>query len=256
MSYVVAFYGIKDGQGLTTTALAVADELARQHRVVFVDADMSGTGTAADALQLDAGGRGMNNLIGARAISARDLLAQALPTHQRNLGLVAGLSAICGSAVPRLVEQLRDGQAFTIPGVEFVVVDFGAIAHPEARSLRQSVTAVASIAHRVFTVLRDDPPMIARAVLALRSAQPPKTELLLAESRRGQLRKHVREVLRLQLPEVALAATLPWDPGRAQRALDSGRPLSMPALVRELKLAEQAEPVLAQVRAALGGRAR
>jgi len=253
VSYVLAFYGIKDGQGVTTTALAVADELARRHSVIFVDADMSGTGTAADALQLDAGGRGMGNLIGARAIGARDLLGQALPTRQRNLGLVPGLSAVCGSAIPRLVGQLRDGQAFAIPGVEFVVVDFGAIAHPEARSLRQSVTAVASVAHRVFTVLRDDPPMIARAVLVLKSAQPPKTELLLAESRRGQLRKHVREVLRLQLPEVALAATLPWDPGRAQRSLDSGRPPSMPALVRELRLAEQAEPVLAQVRATSGG---
>ena len=250
MSYVLAFYGIKDGQGVTTTALSVADELARRHTVLFVDADMSGTGTAVDVLQIDAAGRGMNNLIGARAISSRDMLNQTVATQNRNLGLVPGLSAVCGSAVSRLVTQLQEGQALTVPGVEFAVVDFGALAHPELRSLRQSATAMASIAHRVFTVVRDDPPMIARAVLLLKAALPPKTELLLAESRRGQLRKHVQEALRLKLPDLAVAATIAWDPARAQQALDSGKPLPLPGLVRQLQLAEQAEPVLAQVRAA------
>jgi MinD-like ATPase involved in chromosome partitioning or flagellar assembly len=250
VSYVLAFYGIKDGQGVTTTALAVADELAQRHTVLFLDADMSGTGTAADVLQVDASGRGMNNLIGSKAITARDILNQTVATHNRNLGLVPGLNAVCGSAVSRLVGQLQEGQALAVPGVEFVVVDFGALAHPELRSLRQSATAMASIAHRVFTVVRDDPPMIARAVLVLKAALPPKTELLLAESRRGQLRKHVQEALRLRLPDLAVAATIPWDPGRAQNALDSGKPLQLPGVVRQLQLAEQAEPVLAQVRAA------
>jgi MinD-like ATPase involved in chromosome partitioning or flagellar assembly len=250
VSYVLAFYGIKDGQGVTTTALSVADELAQRHTVLFLDADMSGTGTAADVLQVDAGGRGMNNLIGAKAITARDILNQTVATHNRNLGLVPGLNAVCGSAASRLVGQLQEGQALAVPGVEFAVVDFGALAHPELRSLRQSATAMASIAHRVFTVVRDDPPMIARAVLVLKAAVPPKTELLLAESRRGQLRKHVQEALRLRLPDLAVSATIPWDPGKAQNALDSGKPLSLPGLVRQLQLAEQAEPVLAQVRAA------
>ena len=249
MSYVIAFYGIKDGQGVTTTALAVADQLAQRHSVLFLDADMSGTGTAADALQLDPAGRGMNHLIGAKAIAARELLNQTIPTYHRNLGLVPGLNAVCGSAVARLVGQLRDGQALTIAGVEFVVVDFGALAHPELRSLRQSAAAISSIAHRVFTLIRDDPPMIARAVLVLKAALPPKTELLLAESRRGQLRKHVREALRLKLPEVAVAATISWDPSRAQQALDAGRPLGLSGLARQLQLTERAEPVLAQVRA-------
>jgi MinD-like ATPase involved in chromosome partitioning or flagellar assembly len=254
MSYVLAFYGVKDGQGVTTTALSVADELARRHTVLFVDADMSGTGTAVDALQLDAAGRGMNNLIGARAITARDLLNQTVPTHNRNLGLVPGLNAVCGSAVARLIGQLQEGQALTVPGVEFVVLDLGALAHPELRSLRQAAAAIASAAHRVFTVVRDDPTLIARAVLVLKAALPPKTELLLAESRRGQLRKHVQEALRLKLPELTVSATISWDPGRAQQALDSGKPLALGSVVRQLQLSEQAEPVLAQVRAAAAGR--
>jgi MinD-like ATPase involved in chromosome partitioning or flagellar assembly len=250
MSYVLAFYGIKDGQGVTTTALSVADELAQRHTVMFLDADMSGTGTAADALQVDPAGRGMSNLIGSKAITARDLLGQTVATHNRNLGLVPGLDAVCGSAVSRLISQLQEGQAMAVPGVEFAIVDFGALAHPELRSMRQAATAIASIAHRVFTVVRDDPTMIARAVLILKAALPPKTELLLTESRRGQLRKHVQEVLRLKLPDLAVAATIPWDPGRAQNALDSGRPLSLSGPIRQLRLTEQAEPVLAQVRAA------
>jgi MinD-like ATPase involved in chromosome partitioning or flagellar assembly len=252
VSYILAFYGIKDGQGVTTTALAVAEELAQRHTVIFLDADMSGTGTAADALQVDSAGRGMNNLIGSRAITSRDLLNQTVATHNRNLGMVPGLDAVCGSAVSRLIGQLQEGQALNVPGVEFAVVDFGALAHPELRSLRQSATAMASIAHRVFTVVRDDPPMIARAVLVLKAALPPKTELLLAESRRGQLRKHVQEALRLKLPDLAVSATISWDPNKAQHALDSGKPMALPGLTRQLQLAERAEPVLAQVRAAAG----
>ena len=196
----------------------------------------------------------MNNLIGARAITARDLLNQTVPTHSRNLGLVPGLNAVCGSAVSRLIAQLQEGQALTVPGVEFVILDLGALAHPELRSMRQSAAAIASAAHRVFTVVRDDPTLIARAVLVLKAALPPKTELLLAESRRGQLRKHVQEALRLKLPELAVAATISWDPGKAQQALDSGKPLALSGVVRQLQLSEQAEPVLAQVRAAAAGR--
>src|SRR5207249_5010919 len=142
----------------------MAAELAQRHSVLFVDADMSGTGTAIDALHLDPGGRGMNNLIGARAITSHDLLNQAVGTRQRTMAVVPGLIAVCGSAVVRVVSQLRDGRALAVPGVEFVFVDFGALAHPELRSLRQAAAAIASVAHRVFTVVRDDPPLLARSI--------------------------------------------------------------------------------------------
>jgi MinD-like ATPase involved in chromosome partitioning or flagellar assembly len=252
LSYVIAFYGVKDGQGVTTTALGLASELAQRHSVLVVDADMSGTGTAVDYLHLDPAGRGMNNLIGSRSISAHDLLNQAISSRQRTLGLVPGLIAVCGSDVARLVTQLRDGHAFAVPGVDFVVIDFGALAHPELRSLRQTAAAVASIAHRVFTVVRDDPALLARAIQVLKAAVPPKTELILTESRRGQLRKRVQETLRLQLPEIPVVAVVPWEPSRAMAAADEGRPLALGALCRQLQLAERAEPVLAQVRAAAG----
>jgi MinD-like ATPase involved in chromosome partitioning or flagellar assembly len=252
VSYVIAFYGVKDGQGVTTTAVGLACELARQHTVLFVDADMSGTGTAVDLLQLDPAGRGMNNLIGARAISARDLLGQAIGTRSAKMGLVPGLIAVCGSAVPRFIEQLRGGSALSVDGVEFVVVDFGAVAHPEQRSLRQAVTAIASVSHRVFAVIRDEPSLLARNLQVLKAALPPKTELLLLESRRGAISRQAQEALRLRLPELPLAGRIVWDPARAMHAADTGQPPPMGDLLRELQIAERAQPVLTQVQ---GGQA-
>ena len=248
MSYVISFYGVKDGQGVTTTALGVACEAAAQHTVLFVDADMSGTGTAVDLLLLDPAGRGMNNLIGGRTISAQDLLGQAILTRLPKLGLVPGLIAVCGSSVPRLVDQLRGGSALSVPGVEFVVVDFGSIAHPEQRSLRQAVAAIAAVSHRVFSVIRDDPPLLARSIQVLKTALPPKTELLLLESRRGAVSKQAEEALRLRLPELPLAARIPWDPARAMGAADAGRPMALGGLFRQLEVAQQAQPVLTQLR--------
>ena len=247
MSYVLAFYGVKDGQGLTTTALGVAAELARQHSVLFVDADMSGTGTAADSLQVDPAGHGMHNLLGGGQISAGDLVAQAVPTKNRNLGLVPGLAAVCGSSPTRLVERLREGGALSMPSVELIVLDLGSIAHPDQRSLRQAASAITTVAHRVFTVIKDDPPVLARAVQVLRAAAPPKTEVLVVEHRRGALRKHVEQVLQLRVPEVAIGPPIAWDPGRARAALDAGRPMDMGPLARQLQLVERAQPVLAAV---------
>jgi MinD-like ATPase involved in chromosome partitioning or flagellar assembly len=251
VSYVIAFYGVKDGQGVTTTAVGLACELARTNTVLFVDADMSGTGTAVDLLLLDPAGRGMNNLIGARAITGGDLLGQAVGTHLPRMALVPGLIAVCGSALPRFVEQLRGGSAFDVQGVDFVVVDFGAIAHPEQRSLRQAVTAIASVSHRVFAVIRDDPALLARNLQVLKAALPPKTELLLLESRRGAISKQALQALGLRLPELPLVGRIGWDPGRAMQAADTGRPLPMGDLLRQLQITERAQPVLAQLQ---GGR--
>ena len=247
MSYVIGFYGVKDGQGVTTTAVGMACELAHRHTVLFLDADMSGTGTAVDLLQLDPEGRGMNNLIGARSITAGDLLAQAVGTPFPKMGLVPGLIAVCGSALPRLVEQLQGGSAFQIQGVEFVVVDFGAVAHPEQRSLRQAVTAIASLSHRLFAVIRDDPALLARNLQVLKAALPPKTELLLLESRRGAIRRPAQEAVRLRLPDLPLVGSIAWDPAGAMHAADSGKPPPMGELVRRLQITERAQPVLVQV---------
>jgi hypothetical protein len=247
LSYVISLYGVKDGQGVTTTAVGVACELGRQHTVLFVDADMSGTGTAVDLLHLDPGGRGMNNLIGGRSIGAQDLLSQAVGTRLPKMGLVPGLIAVCGSSVTRLVEQLRAGSALNVPGVEFVVVDFGAIAHPEQRSLRQAATAIATVSHRVFSVIRDDPPLLARSLQVLKAALPPKTELLLLESRKGAVSKHAEEALRLRLPELSLAGRIPWDPSRAMGAADAGKPMALGDLFRQLQIVQRAQPVLTQV---------
>jgi Mrp family chromosome partitioning ATPase len=49
VSTVISVLTTKDGQGSTTFALSLAWAAAEQRRVLLVDADMSGTGTLADA---------------------------------------------------------------------------------------------------------------------------------------------------------------------------------------------------------------
>ena len=58
MSYVISWVGTKDGQGLTSTLLAVAHEIARSNSVLVLDADMS--------LQ-DRDGQQLNGMYQARA---------------------------------------------------------------------------------------------------------------------------------------------------------------------------------------------
>jgi hypothetical protein len=81
---------------------------------------------------------------------------------------------------------------------------------------------------------------------------PPKTELLLLESRRGAISRQAEEALRLRLPELPLAGRIGWDPAKAMHAADTGKPLPMGDLLRELQIAERAQPVLTQVQ---GGQA-
>lgn len=244
MPYVIAFLGIKDGQGVTTTAIAVADALARSHSTVFLDCDMAGTGTAVDALHLNPERKGMNALLGEVPISAQMLIREAIPTRNPNLSVVPGLLAICGSDVVTLADRLITGKALAHMTTEFVVLDLGSPwAHPWLASARAAAQAVARMAHRVFVVFQDSPPRMARAIQVLKVAQPPKAELLLVESRRGALGRQVREAIRHNLPDLALSATIRWDPKRAMTAEDRGVPLPGlgESLVRTLRLVEAAD---------------
>ncbi len=248
MSYVISFVGTKDGQGTTSTALAVALETAeRGHSVLFVDADMSGTSTAVDHLLIDPAHRGMNNLVGEGPINSAMLLGQAVAVAEERLQIVPGLHQIYGSNISHLIRRLISGQALRALPQDFVVFDLGcAWSHVLLQSPRLEAQAVSTLSARVFVVIQDAPVRLARSLDVLRGADPPKAELIVLDTRSGVMSRKVKEAIANQLPGLSIAATVPWDPKRAMKAEDEGR--SIPgigeAVVRQAEILERAKVVL------------
>ncbi len=236
MSTVVSVLTTKDGQGSTSFALSLAWAVAEQQRVLLVDADMSGTGTLADAIALDFGGRGIGNLFGTLAISPAMLEQQAAPVRLRpRLRVVAGLQGFSGPPVaevlPRLAPALR-----SMPD-ELAVLDLGAaLAHPGQESPRRAAEAIAQASHRVFIVMHDSPARLVKSIQVLKAAQLPQAELVVYETRRGALREQLRRALTEHLPGVRIGAVLPWDERRAMRAEDAAVPAQVPGLLQALRM--------------------
>jgi MinD-like ATPase involved in chromosome partitioning or flagellar assembly len=236
MSMVVSVLTTKDGQGSTSFALSLAWAAAEQRRVLLVDADMSGTGTLADAIALDFGGHGIGNLFGTLAVSTAMLEEQAVTVGVRpRLRVVAGLQGFSGPGVadllPRLLPALR-----SLPD-ELVVLDLGAaLAHPGHESPRRTAEAISQASQRVFIVMHDSPARLVKSIQVLKAAQLPQAELVVYETRRGALREQLRRALAEHLPGVRIAVALPWDERRAMRAEDGGTPLAVPGLVQALRL--------------------
>jgi len=175
MSYVISWVGTKDGQGLTTTLLSVAFEIAHSHSVLVVDADMSGTSTALDHLHLHPHGRGMNNLVGMSKITQDTLLRQVIQTRHPRVHLVPGLMAICGTGTADFIGQLERGGALADLPYDFVLFDMGAAwSHALLESPRSAAQAVGRISARVFVLMHDSPARIARSIQVLQAAQPPR----------------------------------------------------------------------------------
>ncbi|HEY4025642.1 MAG TPA: hypothetical protein VGO86_04345 [Candidatus Dormibacteraeota bacterium] len=247
MSYVISWVGTKDGQGLTSTVLSTAFEIANYHSVLVIDADMSGTSTALDHLHLHPQGRGLNNLVGTSKITQESLLRQAIQTRHHRLHLVPGLMAIYGTGIADFISQLEKGGALTDLPYDFVIFDMGAAwAHPLLDSPRAAAQAVARISARVFVLMHDSPARIARSIQVLQAAQPPRAEIVLVETRNGALNKQVREVLATRLPSIALAARVRWEPRRAIAAENAGVPISRVGeeVVRVAQIVDRARPVL------------
>ena len=237
MSAVVSVLTTKDGQGSTSFALSLAWAAAEQRRVLLVDADMSGTGTLADAIALDFGGRGIGSLFGTQAISAAMLEEQAVAVPDRpRLRVVAGLQGFSGPGVaellPRLVPALRSVSD------ELVVLDLGAaLAHPGQESPRRTAEAIAHASQRVFIVMHDSPARLVKSIQVLKAAQLPQAELVVYETRRGALREQLRRALAEHLPGIRIGTVLPWDERRAIRAEDAATPIVVPALLQTLRMA-------------------
>ena len=236
MSTVVSVLTTKDGQGSTSFALSLAWAAAEHRRVLLVDADMSGTGTLADAIALDFGGLGIGGLFGTVAISAAMLEQQAVAVAVRpRLRVVAGLQGFSGPGVADLLPML--GPALRSVADELVVLDLGAaLAHPGHESPRRTAEAISQASQRVFIVMHDSPARLVKSIQVLKAAQLPQAELVVYETRRGALRDQLRRALAEHLPGVRIGTVLPWDERRAMRAEDSATPIVVPGLLQALRL--------------------
>lgn len=249
MSYVLSWVGIKDGQGVTTSAVALAYELARREPVLVIDADQSGTGTLADLLDVDPGARGMARFAGnLPAITAAMLREEATPVPgRRALYCIAGLDGLCGKAAYSLVAELEQGRALSQIPFTYVVIDWGsAWSHSGLDSPPRAAEAVCRLSDRVFVQLLDSPALLTRGLRVLQQAQPPRAELVLLERRGRELRREVRGALAAQLPDLELAAAVRWDDRAAQSAEHLGRTLQSQGahLAKALDIVGRAQPVL------------
>jgi MinD-like ATPase involved in chromosome partitioning or flagellar assembly len=240
MSTVISVLTTKDGQGSTGFALALAWAAAERRRVLLMDADMSGTGTLADAIALDFGARGIGSLFGTQAISASMLAQQAVQVKARpRLRVVAGLQGFCGPDVGELLPRLTP--ALHSVADELVVLDLGAaLAHAGQESPRRTAEAIAAASQRVFIVMHDSPARLVKSIQVLKAAQLPQAELVVYETRRGVLRVQLRRALAEHLPGVRLASLLPWDERRAARAEDSAVPMELPGVLELLDVGRPA----------------
>jgi hypothetical protein len=248
VSAVVSWVGIKDGQGVTTSALATAFELAYRHHVLLIDADQSGTGTMVDLLDVEPAQRGMSRFTGRiQSITVEMLREEAVQVpRQRNLFVIPGLNGVCGKPAYVLARELE--QAVRRVPFHFVVIDWGAAwSHAGLDSPARAADAICRLSDRVLVQFVDSPVLLTRAIRVLQQARPSKAELVLVEARRQeQLRRELRAALHHHLPELELAATIPWDPRAAGSAEDHCTPMASTGiqLCRQLQIASRAEPLL------------
>ena len=204
MSAVISWVGIKDGQGLTTSALAVAFELAYRHHVLLIDADQSGTGTMVDLLDVEPAQRGMSRFTGRiQSISVEMLREEAVQVpKQRNL-----------FGHPRPQRRLREARLRSGPGARAGPVPRalplrrhrlgrGLVPRPGSDSPARAADAICRLSDRVLVQFLDSPVLLTRAIRVLQQARPSKAELVLVEARRQeQLRRELRAALHHHLPE-------------------------------------------------------
>lgn len=241
MSTVVAFLTTKDGQGSSTLALSLAWAAAQHARVLLIDADMSGTGNIADLIALDIESQGVGGLFGTHAVSAEALEAQAIPVPARpRLRVVPGLQGFCGPSVAELLPRLAP--AFPSLTDELVILDLGAaLAHPGLDSPRRAGEIICSVASRVLVVAQDGPSRLTKTIQILMMAQLPRAELIVCETRRGQMRDQIARTVSHHLPSVRLTGFVAWDEKRAIRAEDSAVPMPGDEVLRNLQILQQAK---------------
>jgi MinD-like ATPase involved in chromosome partitioning or flagellar assembly len=241
MSTVIAVLTTKDGQGSSTLALSLAWSAAQHARVMLIDADMSGTGNIADLIALDIESQGIGGLFGTHTITAEMLETQAIPVPARpQLRVVPGLQGFCGPSVAELLPSL--GHAFPSLSDELVILDLGsALAHPGQESPRRTGEIICSVANRVLIVAQDGPSRLTKTIQILMLAQLPRGELIICETRRGQMRDQITRTVSHHLPNVRLSGFVAWDEKRAMKAEDAAVPMPGDEVLRNLQILQLAK---------------
>ncbi|HEX4212590.1 MAG TPA: hypothetical protein VIA06_04585 [Candidatus Dormibacteraeota bacterium] len=236
MSTVVAVLTTKDGQGSSTLALSLAWSAAHDCNVLLIDADMSGTGNLADLLALDIQGQGIGNLFGTHALTGPMLEQQAIRIrHRPRLRVVPGLHGFCGPGVAEILPGL--GGAISGIGDDLVILDLGSpLAHPGQESPRRTGEVICSVAQRVLVVAQDSPAKLTKTIQVLMLAQLPRAELIICETRNGQMRDQITNTVSQHVPGVRLSGFIPWDERRAIRAEDQAVPMPGDEVLRNLRL--------------------
>ncbi|MFN2451279.1 MAG: hypothetical protein ABR541_02880 [Candidatus Dormibacteria bacterium] len=235
MSTLVGVYTTRAGQTSTYWATTLAWALAEKRTVLLVDCDMEG-GTIADLLYLRVEDRSIGSLFADRLARPDELADQALPVPRRpNLRVVPGLRGGYGLEISEALRRLEP--AVRNQPDDVVVVDLGhPLAHPLLRSPRGAAETIASLFHRTFVVLRDDPALVARSIEVLRDAQPPQGELILCQQRSRAMRRELVDTLGRELPALPVRGAWAWDERRATRMGDSGVPMTLAGMAREVGL--------------------
>ena len=159
-----------------------------------------------------------------------------IPVPERaNLSVLPGLRGTFGFDI---VECLRRvGPALRSLPYETVVVDLGhPLSHPGLRSPRAAAEAICATFPRVFFVLRDEPALVSRSLDVLRAARVPRGELIICQQRSRALQRVLAESLQRDLPDMPLRNGWSWDERRAARVAETGRPLTLNGIERELTL--------------------
>ena len=227
MSNLILVTTTKDGQGSTSFAAALAWSLAHSQTVLAIDADMAGTGNLVEFMGISrANHEGLTRLMGADSFTPEMLLEAAAPHPKNaNLGAIPGLRGTCGRSTYKFLEAIAP--AAKAIDVDHVVIDLGSgLAHPEQTSLRRAAEVMTRYANRLFVVITDSPSRLVPSIDILRNAKLPGAELIIFETRRGQLKRQAQQLISEALPEIRQNVFLSWDPRRAAQAEDRQQPMS------------------------------
>jgi len=235
MSTLVAVYTTRAGQTSTYWATSLAWTVAERRRVMLVDCDMEG-GTIADLLYLRTDERSIGNVFGDRPVRPEELAEQSVTVPSRpTLRVVPGLRSTYGFEIAEALRKLQ----YAIAGQpdDVVIADLGhPLAHPLLRSPRGAAEVICSVFQRAFIVMRDDPSLVARSINVLRAARPPYGEIIVCHQRSRAMKKDIIESIERELPDLPVRDIWPWDEKRATKMGDSGIPMSLTGIDKELNL--------------------